>query len=81
MPKHRLGAALALALLFCATADAAAFGFSPPVQTPTYGEAESVAIGDVSGDGRGPRPCEGDGGGSWDRHPGARRDPVPSITA
>lgn len=52
MPKHRLGAALALALLFCATADAAAFGFSPPVQTPTYGEAESVAIGDVSGDGR-----------------------------
>lgn len=52
MPKHRLGAALALALLFCATADAAPFGFAPPVTTPTYGEAESVAIGDVSGDGR-----------------------------
>lgn len=52
MPKHRLGAALALALLFCTSADAAAFGFSPPVETPTYGEAESVAIGDVSGDGR-----------------------------
>lgn len=52
MPKHRLGAALALALLFCATADAAPFGFASPVTTPTYGETESVAIGDVSGDGR-----------------------------
>lgn len=52
MPKHRLGAALALALLFCAAADAAPFGFAPPVSTPTYGEAESVAIGDVDGDGR-----------------------------
>ncbi|MBL8300442.1 MAG: VCBS repeat-containing protein [Rhodanobacteraceae bacterium] len=52
MPKHRLGAALALALLFCATADAAPFGFAAPVSLPTYGDAESVAIGDVSGDGR-----------------------------
>lgn len=52
MPKSRLGAALALALLCCTTANANSFGFSPPSQLPTYGEAESVAIGDVSGDGR-----------------------------
>ncbi len=52
MPKHRLGAALALALLFCATADAHAFGFAPEIRVPSHGEAESVAIGDVSGDGR-----------------------------
>lgn len=48
--RHRL--ALALALPFCAAAQAAPFGFDPYVQIPTYGEAESVAIGDVSGDGR-----------------------------
>jgi hypothetical protein len=52
MPKHRLGAALALALSFSAVAHAGTFGFDPYSQLPTYGEAEAVAIGDVDGDGR-----------------------------
>ncbi len=52
MPKHRLGAALALALSFSAVAHAGTFGFDPYTQTSTNGEAEAVAIGDVDGDGR-----------------------------
>lgn len=52
MPKSHLGAALALALFCGTTAHANSFWFSPPTQLPAYGEVESVAIGDVSGDGR-----------------------------
>lgn len=52
MPKHRLGAALALALSFSAVAHAGTFGFDPYTLIPTYAETEAVAIGDVDGNGR-----------------------------
>lgn len=52
MPKHRLGAALALALSLSTVAHAGTFGFDPYILIPTYAEAEAVAIGDVDGNGR-----------------------------